>query len=200
MKVFVIQHFNSLNPQRWGCNLINSFTVSLYLHAGCARDCLWPLKNSGNSLWSQEPTFHCHWGNPNLYSDQPIVKQWCQPIGGRVSFPTNHPNSTRLGLFSSLVKQTQPQLPFWDLFVDTGLFEVTAWTSNHICFTWDVITSPLPMFNGSLTHWGRDEIDAILQTTFSNAFSWMKMFEFRLNFHWSLFLRAQLTIFQHWFR
>ena len=28
----------------------------------------------------------------------------------------------------------------------------------------------------------------------------MKMFEYRLKFHWSLFLRVQLTIFQHWFR
>ena len=52
----------------------------------------------------------------------------------------------------------------------------------------------------NLTHWGRHEIDAILQTTFSNTFSWMKMFKFRFNFHWSLFLRTQLTIFQHWFR
>ena len=51
-----------------------------------------------------------------------------------------------------------------------------------------------------LTHWGRDEMDAISQTTFSNVFSWMKSFEFRLKFHWSLFLRVQLTIFQHWFR
>ena len=51
-----------------------------------------------------------------------------------------------------------------------------------------------------LTHWGRDKMDVILQTTVSGAFSLMKMFEFRLNFHWSLFLRAQLTIFQHWFR
>ena len=51
-----------------------------------------------------------------------------------------------------------------------------------------------------LNHWGRDKIDAISQTTFSNAFSWMKMFELRLKFHWSLFLRVQLTIFQHWFR
>ena len=41
---------------------------------------------------------------------------------------------------------------------------------------------------------------AISQTTLSIAFSWMKMLEFRLNFHWSLFLRAQLTIFHHWFR
>ena len=36
--------------------------------------------------------------------------------------------------------------------------------------------------------------------TFSDAFSWMKVNEFRLRFHWSLFLRVQLPIFQHWFR
>ena len=51
-----------------------------------------------------------------------------------------------------------------------------------------------------LTHWGRDKMDAILQPTFSNAFSWMKMYQFRLRFHWSLFPRVKLTIFQHWFR
>ena len=51
-----------------------------------------------------------------------------------------------------------------------------------------------------LTHWGRDKMDAILQTTFSNAFYWMRMFKYRLKFHWSLFLRVQLTISQHWFR
>ena len=51
-----------------------------------------------------------------------------------------------------------------------------------------------------LTHWGRDQMDAISQTTFWIVFSWMKMFEFRLKFHWSLFLRVQLTIFQHWSR
>ena len=33
---------------------------------------------------------------------------------------------------------------------------------------------------------------------FPNAFSWMKMC--KLRFHWSLFPRVQLTIFQHWFR
>ena len=32
------------------------------------------------------------------------------------------------------------------------------------------------------------------QTTFSNAFSWMKKFDFWLKFHGSLFLRVQLTI------
>ena len=51
-----------------------------------------------------------------------------------------------------------------------------------------------------LTHWGRDKMAAIVQTTFSNAFSWMKMYKFQLRFHWSLFPRVQLTIFHHWFR
>ena len=53
---------------------------------------------------------------------------------------------------------------------------------------------------GSLTHWGRDKMATIFQTTFSNAFSSMKMFKFRLRFHWSGFLRVQLTILKHWFR
>ena len=39
------------------------------------------------------------------------------------------------------------------------------------------------------------KIAAILQTTFSNAFSWMKMYEFRFRFHWSLFPRFELRIF-----
>ena len=38
-----------------------------------------------------------------------------------------------------------------------------------------------------LTYWGRDKRAVIYQTTFSNAFSWMKMLEFRLKFRRSLF-------------
>ena len=33
----------------------------------------------------------------------------------------------------------------------------------------------------------------IFQTTFSDVFSWMKMYEFQLGFHWGLFLRVQST-------
>ena len=45
-----------------------------------------------------------------------------------------------------------------------------------------------------LTHWGRDQMAAIFQTTFSNAFSWIKLYEFGVKFRWSLFLKVQLTI------
>ena len=38
-----------------------------------------------------------------------------------------------------------------------------------------------------LIHNGRDKMLDIVRTTFSNAFSWMKMYGFRLRFHWSFF-------------
>ena len=49
-------------------------------------------------------------------------------------------------------------------------------------------------------HWGRDKMAATLQATFSTEFSWMKMYQFQLKFHWSFFLRAKLTLSPHWFR
>ena len=49
-------------------------------------------------------------------------------------------------------------------------------------------------FDFAFTRWGWEKIAAISQTTFSNAFSSMKMYELRLIFHWSLFLRVQFTI------
>ena len=36
----------------------------------------------------------------------------------------------------------------------------------------------------SLTHLRLDKMAAISQTTFLNTISWMKVFEFKLNFHW----------------
>ena len=44
-----------------------------------------------------------------------------------------------------------------------------------------------------LMHWGRDNMAAMFQTTFSNAFSWINIYEFRLRSHKSLFLWAQLS-------
>ena len=64
---------------------------------------------------------------------------------------------------------------------------------QHTAITW---TSAAIL----LTHLPLNKMTTISQTIFSDAFLWMKMFEFRLKFHWSLFLRFQLTIFQHWFR
>ena len=48
-------------------------------------------------------------------------------------------------------------------------------------------------------HWGPSKMVAILQTIFSNAFSWMKIRVLCFEFHWSLYLGVQLTISQHCF-
>ena len=50
--------------------------------------------------------------------------------------------------------------------------------------------------NVYLTHWDWDEIDAILPTTFLNAFSRIKIYWLRLKLHRSLFPQVQLIIFQ----
>ena len=61
---------------------------------------------------------------------------------------------------------------------------------NFMFFTWSFV---------NLTHWGWDKMATIFLTTFSNAFSWMKMYHFWPKLHWSLSLRVQLLISQHWF-
>ena len=103
-----------------------------------------------------------------------------------------------------------------DLHHVTGLLimkDVHAWTQHYYCshgcsissliaaqlgrdVSWDRISTEfIHGKHGSLTHWGRGEMNNISQTTFSNIFSSMKMFEFWLKFHWSLFPRAQWTKF-----
>ena len=59
------------------------------------------------------------------------------------------------------------------------------------CTTWQLLVQPMEDFITTfafqwLTHWGQDKLAAIFQTTFSS----MKMLEFWLEFHWSLFLRV----------
>ena len=89
----------------------------------------------------------------------------------------------------------------------SGLHNKIQWKINFAVIQFLVIIS-LQNFanpiewdtNSTLTHWGRDKMDAISQTTSLSAFSWAKMFKLRLKFHWNLFLRVQLTIIQHCFR
>ena len=87
------------------------------------------------------------------------------------------------------------QYPLWS--PGKNKSQETNFSAN---FEWKIISEMDYWHQILLTHWGWDKMDAISQTTFSSAFSWIKMFEFQLKFHWSLFLRVQLTLFHHWFR
>ena len=83
-------------------------------------------------------------------------------------------------------------------------FRVTSLALGK-CYHWPFVKEihqwpvDFPHKESLTTHWGQDKMATILQT-FSNAFSWIKMYKFRLRFHWSFFPRVEFTIFQHWFR
>ena len=85
---------------------------------------------------------------------------------------------------------TRKMFPFDDV--------IMSIPSNHGVFG-SVVQWFEPGFE-PLTHRARDKMAAITQTMFSNALSWMKIFEFRLKFHLSLSLMLQLTICHQWFR
>ena len=67
-----------------------------------------------------------------------------------------------------------------------ALVQTASYNLNQCCLTFN--SSPL------------NKMAAILQMIFLDAFSWLKSFVFWLKFQWSLFLRVQLAINQHWFR
>ena len=67
--------------------------------------------------------------------------------------------------------------------LDCGLIGITWKVLMYHCVTSYVSISVINTLRPR-------QLDAISQTTYSNAFSWMKMFEYRLKFHWRLFLRA----------
>ena len=66
---------------------------------------------------------------------------------------------------------TLPQSAMWSLMIVVAISPPTC----------DSITC-----KSYLRHWGLAKIAAILQTTFLNAFSWMKTFEFKIKFHWNM--------------
>ena len=84
-----------------------------------------------------------------------------------------------------------------------GGFRCTTWQAPKLHITESPLHTEVQWYwtdstNPTLTHWGK--IPAILQTSFSSAFSWMKMYECCLRCHWSLFLRFEITMLQYWFR
>ena len=71
--------------------------------------------------------------------------------------------------------------------------QLIEWVYHVNISTWQEVMD-------GMTHLDRHQMGAISHTTFSNVFSWMKMYKLRSKFHRSLFPRVQFTIFQHWFR
>ena len=145
--------------------------------------CNWTIIGSDNGL---SPGRHqaIIWTNAGILLIEPLGTNFSEILIGIQSFSFK---KMRLKMSSAKWRPFCLGLNVLILIKKLTAFLFESWTS-----LWAAVNL--------LTHWGRDEMNNISQTTFSNVFSSMKMFEFRLKFNWSLFPMVQLTIFQHWFR
>ena len=57
----------------------------------------------------------------------------------------------------------------------------TSFSITHSWFQLELRCQTLEILHYWLAHWGRDKMATISQTTFSSAFSWMKLLNFRSN-------------------
>ena len=112
----------------------------------------------------------------------------------------------KLGTMSSFTSKTinisPSNIPWLITWLITYPFLPFRWSSSMVWETqgkclfgfyfWgNLIMSIMQSYqHARLIHWGRDKMATIFQTIFSNAFSWMKIYSFRLRCHWSLFLRV----------
>ena len=149
-------------------------------------------------LFSRE----CHW------ISLVISQQWLM-----ARFTVNEPDHVAWTYVNQVLwrHMTSPIEPMCYLFLgydsreinSTSYSQYVQWIPNESSSTFFGLKTTLVSMMASfdtLTHRGRNNMTAISQTTLSIASPWMKMLEFRFEYHWSLFIRVRLTIFQHWFR
>ena len=90
--------------------------------------------------------------------------------------------------------------PMWHL--PASLQEMFETSINKMCLkiTYLKLLQHWVAMCETINTWRQRQNGTISQRTFSNAFSWIKIYKFHFRLHWRLFLRFRLTIFQHWFR
>ena len=100
----------------------------------------------------------------------------------------------------------QPSEPQASLVTTNRIINVYDFLSVVLLFMYAVLHCLYSVGNKITTtgpvmmHWGRNEMAEILLMAYSKAYFWMKIFEFRLQFDWSLSLRTPLIINRHWSR
>ena len=144
----------------------------------------------------------------NLFLMTQLVSIWCrtnvipimalpaEPMMTQLTIVSRHPRSKRVN---------KPQRSWHRLYIN----HIFCWCNSYDLGRRGVLhgsSLPILMQIKSVSNRCTSHIDAetkwrqISLTTFSNAFSWKKIYKFRLRFYWSLFPRVQSTIFPHWFR
>ena len=96
--------------------------------------------------------------------------------------------SIRIPVICFLERQRTSRIHLKSLFIQMSCSDLTKWQDAKYSNFSNDRRGNITGLIGLLTHWGRDKMAANFLTTISNAFSWMKIYEFRLRFHWGLFV------------
>ena len=180
-------------------NLAKSTSLNTALFICLKGDCVYVFHWINNLLFSlqvSDTLLYRSVGHLYLFTTLPLIEILCDVIMNLMVCIQKFIKY----LTQVLWKNTNTKIPYN---LETNLeIKFTCLTPSLSCLRVlsNGISGDLRYCLYSLTHWGWDKMAAIFQTTFSNAFSWRKIYELWLRFHWSLFLRVQLTIFKHWFR
>ena len=120
-----------MGPMLAPWTLLSGMSVVRVVQGGCQ---LQKQRKFPHALW------HEH-GNPNLYLEQLIILGWCQQ--GHLTYPTDRPTATRLGLCSSL---TTCYIPHWLPYYHQAR---AVWQSDNMSHT--PLTALLPPGWGCVT-------------------------------------------------
>ena len=118
--------------------------------------------------------------NRNIFR---AIGHLCREFTGPLDFPTQRPVTRRFDVFFDLRPNKRLSKHWWGWWFETP--SRSLWCHCNVCqcssldFGFVRLTIGIAFSHTDcvLTHWGRDKIAAISQTTVSNAFSWMKMCE-----------------------
>ena len=121
-------------------------------------------------------------GDTQVVGRKPVVKE------GRTQLQTGNNEDPMLSI---LLMRGHHISRIMHTVTDRILFGLVSVDFTHIpvgYFTGSKTISWLPpnATEANLTHWGGDKMAATFQTTFSNAFAWMKVYKFLFRFRWSL--------------
>ena len=184
-----MQYYASISQQPF-YNPKCIFPFSIILHHWDWR------RSSGKTFFWKAISHWAHMVSTMAVDD--LVMQWAAKAStAQLQLPKNRPISQ----IRQCIKKISHNAPCCNKNVHILLQNGASWNMGLAhCGSFSCYCGMVNYLNILLTHLPLDKMCSIFDIF--NEFSWMKSFvlRFKFQFHWSLFLRAQLKIIQHWFR
>ena len=183
-------NFNTLRPRQKDCHFADNVSEYIFLNENAWILNKFSLKYVLNSQINNIPTLiqamAWRWSGDKPLSETMMINS---PTHIGITRPQRV--NTQFSIFHWLLSSECLMIMPWNKCHRTSMIKLQHWfwqwfdAVTQLAITWTsvAIESQIhitPLGHNDLTHWGRDKMDVIFQMTYSNWFSWMKMYEFLL--------------------